>query len=200
MPRLLTSSSLSVTRVDSEAIDQMNLKTFTRGVFFGLFAVASTSWAQIKWIPEKDRVKVAMSGEFKTANGKKVSLQSLGSKVVLLNFWATWCGPCKEEMPWLMDLSRKFSTQGLQIIASTNEEPKIVRGFLKEKDFSFPIVLDFKEALMDRFKVETVPTSVVIDPESRVAFRVNSFFRWDSPETIAAIEEFLNEGKEPTTQ
>jgi thiol-disulfide isomerase/thioredoxin len=141
-----------------------------------------------------------MSGEFKTANGKKVSLQSLGSKVVLLNFWATWCGPCKEEMPWLMDLSRKFSKQGLQIIASTNEEPKIVRGFLKEKGFSFPIVLDSKEALMDRFKVETVPTSVVIDPESRVAFRVNSFFRWDSPETIAAIEEFLNEGKEPTTQ
>jgi thiol-disulfide isomerase/thioredoxin len=169
-------------------------------VLLGLFAWGSTSWAQVNWIPEKERVLAKMSGDFKTADGSKVSLHDLKSRVVFLNFWATWCSFCKEEMPWLMELSKKFSSQGLQVIAATNEDPKIVRRFLEEKDFSYPILLDIGDTLIDRFKVETVPTTVVIDPESRVAFRVNSFFRWDSPETIIAIEEFLNEGKEPTTQ
>ena len=100
----------------------------------------------------------------------------------------------------MTDLSRKFSTQGLQVIASTNEDPKTVRRFLKGKDFSFPVLLDSRDALIDRFKVETLPTTIVIDGEGRVAFRVNSVFEWNSPEAIAAFEEFLNVGKQPKTQ
>jgi peroxiredoxin len=178
----------------------MNPQRFAWIVSLGLFALASTSWAQLKWIPEKERVQAKMSGDFKTADGQKVSLQDLKSQVVFLNFWATWCLPCTEEMPWLTELSRKFSTQGLQIIAATNEDPKVVRRFLKGKDFSFPIVFDSRDRLIDRFKVETVPTTIVIDGEGRVAFRVNSVFEWDSPEVIAAVEELVNEGKEPKTK
>jgi peroxiredoxin len=174
----------------------MNLKTFIGTGCLSLLSFASVSWAQINWIPEKDRVEAKMAGDFKTTDGKKVSLQRLKSKVVFLNFWATWCGPCKEEMPWMEELSRKFSSQGLQVIASTNEDLKTVRRFLKEKDFSFTILLDSKEALMDRFKVETVPTTLIIDREGRVAFRVNSFFKWDSDEVVAAFEELLREGKQ----
>lgn len=178
----------------------MNLKTFSRIVLLSLFVFASTSWAELKWIPEKDRVKAKMSGDFKTADGKKVALQDLRSKVVFLNFWATWCAQCKEEMPWMTDLSRKFSTQGLQVIASTNEDPKTVRRFLKGKDFSFPVLLDSGDTLIDRFKVETLPTTVIIDDQGGVAFRVNSVFEWNSPEVIAAFEEFLNEAKQPKTE
>jgi thiol-disulfide isomerase/thioredoxin len=171
----------------------MNLRA-CQIVFLSLFAFASTSWAELKWIPQKDRVKAKMVGDFKTFDGKKAPLKKLKSKVIFLNFWATWCSPCKEEMPWMTELSNKFSPQGLQLIAVTNEDPDIVRGFLKGKDFSFPIVLDSGDTLMNRFKVETVPTTVVIDSEGRVAFRVNSAFKWNSSEVITALEDLLNEG------
>ena len=173
----------------------MNLKRVVRVILLALFTLSSTSWAELKWIPEKDRVKAEMFGDFKTADGKKISLQDLKSKVVFLNFWATWCAQCKEEMPWMTELARKFSMQGLQVIASTNEDPKIVRRFLKGKDFSFPVLLDSKDTLIDRFKVETLPTTIVVDGEGGVAFRINSVFEWNSPEVIAAFEEFLKEGK-----
>lgn len=174
----------------------MNFKAFPRLVFFSVFVLAPTSWAQLKWIPEKDRVQAKMVGDFKTADGKKISLHDLKSKVVFLNFWATWCEFCKEEMPSLTELSRKFSPQGLQVIAATNEDPKTVRKFLQGKDFSYPIVLDLGDTLLDRFKVKTVPTTIVVDGQGRVAFRVDSVFKWDSPEVIAALDDFLKEGKQ----
>lgn len=170
----------------------MNLKPLV--IFFGgLFAFASTSWAELKWIPEKDRVQAKMVGNFKTADGGKVSLHDLKSKVVFLNFWATWCAFCKEEMPSLTELSRRFSPERLKVIAATNEDPKIVRRFLEGKAFSYPILLDLGDTLLDRFKVKTVPTTVVIDGHGRVAFRVDSVFKWDSSEVIAALEELLGE-------
>jgi thiol-disulfide isomerase/thioredoxin len=174
----------------------MNLRTLIRALCFGLFGLASTGWAQLKWIPEKDRVQAKMVGDFKTADGRKVSLHDLKSKVVFLNFWATWCTYCKEEMPGLTELSKKFSPQDLQVIAATNENSKVVRSFLQRKDFSYPIVFDLGDTLLDRFKVKTVPTTVVIDGQGRVAFRVDSVFKWDSPEVIAALEEFLRESKQ----
>jgi len=174
----------------------MNLRPLAWTLCICLFGLASTGWAQLKWIPEKNRVQAKMVGDFKTADGRKVSLHDLKSKVVFLNFWATWCTYCKEEMPVLTELSKKFSSQGLQVIAATNENPKVVRSFLQGKDFSYPIVLDLGDTLLDRFKVKTVPTTVVIDGKGRVAFRVDSVFKWDSAEVIAALEEFMREDKQ----
>lgn len=171
----------------------MNRRALSGTALFSLLAFVSPSWAQLKWIPEKDRGKVKLSGEFKTPDGGEVSLKDLKAKVVFLNFWATWCGPCKEEMPGLAELSNKFSSQGLIVIAATNEDPKIVRDFLRDKEFPFPIILDSRETLLDRFKVTVVPTTVVIDGKGRVAFRVGGAFNWNSPETIAAFEELLSE-------
>jgi len=175
----------------------MNLHTLTRILFFTFFAFTSTSWAELKWIPESARVQAKMSGDFKTADGKKILLKDLKSKVVFLNFWATWCSQCKEEMPWMTALSKKFSGHGLNMIAATNEDPKVVRKYLEGKDFPFPILLDSRDTLLNRFKVETVPTTLVIDAEGRVAFRVNSVFEWDSPEVIAAFEQFLKGSEQP---
>lgn len=173
----------------------MKLRSLAWTLFIVLFASTSTGWSQLKWIPEKDRVQAKMVGDFKTADGRKVSLQDLKSKVVFLNFWATWCEYCKEEMPSLTELSRKFSPQGLQVIAATNEDPKTVRRFLQGKDFPYPIVLDLGDTLLDRFRIKTVPTTIVVDGQGRVAFRVDSVFKWDSPEVTASLDEFLNKGK-----
>jgi len=202
MQHLPISSSLLATLADSnpKGHRRMNLRSLAWTVCIGLFALASTGWAQLKWIPEKDRVQAKMVGDFKTADGRKVSLHDLKSTLVLLNFWATWCEYCKEEMPSLTELSKKFSPQDLLVIAATNEDPKAVRRFLQGKDFSYPIVLDLGDTLLDRFKVKTVPTTVVIDGQGRVAFRVDSVFKWDSPEVIAALEEFLKESKQARTE
>jgi peroxiredoxin len=132
-----------------------------------------------------------MSGDFKTPDGKKVSMKDLNSKVVVLSYWATWCSMCKEQMPWLMELSRKLSANGLTVVAATNEDAKTVRKYLEGKTVSLPILLDAGDTLLDRFKVQTVPTTVVIDQDGRVAFRVNTIFQWDAPEVIAALEGLL---------
>jgi thiol-disulfide isomerase/thioredoxin len=178
----------------------MKLRPLAGTLCIGLFALASTGWAQLKWIPEKERVQAKMVGDFKTADGRKVSLHDLKSKVVFLNFWATWCEFCKEEMPSLTELSRKFSAQALQVIAATNEDPKTVRKFLQGKVFPYPILLDLGDTLIDRFKIKTVPTTIVVDGEGRVAFRVDSVFKWDSPDVIAALDELLNKGKPARTE
>src|SRR2546426_12750841 len=110
--------------------------------------------------------------------------------------------PCKSKLTQQTEkiLAKVSESQGLRVIAATNENPKVVRRFLEGKDFQYPIVLDLGDTLLDRFKVKTVPTTVVIDGEGRVAFRVDSVFKWDSPEVISALEELFNEGKQPKTQ
>jgi thiol-disulfide isomerase/thioredoxin len=178
----------------------MKVKTFGQILFCCLYALGPAFSAEFQWIAEKDRVRAKVAGELKTADGKKLSLRDPRSKVTLLNFWATWCSYCKEEMPELMELSKKFSSQGLQIVAATNEDPKVVRRFLEGKDFLFPIVLDLGDTLMDRFKVKTVPATIVIDGEGRIAFRVDSVFKWDSPEVVRALEELLKENKQAKAQ
>jgi peroxiredoxin len=95
--------------------------------------------------------------------GTNWSLQGLRGKVVLVNFWATWCPPCRKEMPDLDELYQRFKDQGLIVLAISDEDEAKVRPFVTERNITYPILLDPGRKVNDLFHVEGIPKSFVYD-------------------------------------
>jgi thiol-disulfide isomerase/thioredoxin len=104
------------------------------------------------------------------ADGKTVSLASFRGKAVLLNFWATWCGPCKIEMPWLVDLQKKYGPQGLQIVgvAMDDASDKEIADFAHKMGVNY-VILKGTEAVGDKYGgVDRLPISYFLDRSGKV--------------------------------
>jgi len=101
-------------------------------------------------------------------DGKLYSLSGLRGRVVLLNFWATWCPPCRKEMPDMEKLYRAFEKQGFTLLAVSDEERDTVAGFLRKQDFTFPILLDPGRKVHTAFAVEGIPKSFLFDREGKL--------------------------------
>jgi thiol-disulfide isomerase/thioredoxin len=103
-----------------------------------------------------------------------VRLSDFRGKAVLLNFWATWCAPCKIEMPWFVDLQTQYAAQGLQVIGVAMDdsgEPAIAK-FAKEMGVNYPVLIG-KEAVGDAYGgVEFLPTTFFIDRQGKIVDRV----------------------------
>jgi peroxiredoxin len=92
-----------------------------------------------------------------------------GQKVVVMDFWATWCGPCRMGMPGLQDLQDKFKDRGLEILSMNQGEPADqVRNFIERKKYSFHVVLDSDGAVGSKYGVRAIPTLVAVDKEGVV--------------------------------
>lgn len=92
-----------------------------------------------------------------------------GRKVVLINFWATWCPPCRLEMPVFEKLYTEHGEAGLQILAvNVGEDEETVESFLSAKPVSFPVLLDRDEVVSTRYRIEAFPTSVILDAQGKV--------------------------------
>jgi len=104
------------------------------------------------------------------AQGNEIKLSDLKGKVVLLNFWATWCGPCKIEMPWFVEFQRDYKDKGFAVVAVSLDEEgwEVVKPFAEDLKLNFPVVLGDDE-LADKFGgVVALPTTFIIDKEGRI--------------------------------
>jgi peroxiredoxin len=100
--------------------------------------------------------------------GKPWHLQDLRGKVVLVNFWATWCPPCRKEMPDLNALYNRFKDRGFVVLAISDEEATKVAPFIEERKIDYPILLDPGRKVNDLFQVEGIPKSFVYDRSGKM--------------------------------
>ena len=121
-------------------------------------------------MPDKDR-KPAPEFELKDADGKTVRLSDYKGKVVLLDFWATWCGPCKIEIPWFIDFERKYKDQGFAVIGVSMDEEgwTVVKPFVSELAINYRILQGSDATAQLYGGVEALPTTFLIDRDGRIA-------------------------------
>lgn len=116
------------------------------------------------------RGKPAPGFTLKTPDGKTVSLSDYKGKAVLLNFWATWCGPCKLEMPWLIDLQKKYAARGFTVLGISEDDgpAKNVSQFATKMGINYPIVLSDDKLNKAYGGVDYLPTSYYIGRDGKI--------------------------------
>ena len=122
-------------------------------------------------IKDHSERKAAPDFALKDADGKAVRLSDYKGKVVLLNFWATWCGPCKLEMPWFVEFERKYRNQGFAVIGVSMDEEgwAVIKPFISDMAVNYRIVQGDDTTASLYGGVESLPTTFIIDRNGRVA-------------------------------
>ena len=171
-----------------------------RRLYLALFLVAL--WPAGLGAAEDDRLKklgflvqegIVESPGFSTedAAGNRVDFASFRGKLVLLNFWATWCPPCRLEMPSMERLYREFRGKGLEVVAvNFMESGEQVRAFAEEEKLTYPMLLDKRADIAGKYGVMRLPVSVLIGREGEVIAKAIGFKDWykdDIRELVAAL-------------
>jgi len=128
-------------------------------------------------------------------SGKQARLQDFRGSVVLLNFFATWCGPCREEMPSLEQLYQAYAGKGLVVvgISSDVQGQDVVEPFVKKYALSFPVLLDPESTLSKPYRIRGLPTVYLLDKHGRVAGMHVGGADWNGAEAHGMIERLLQE-------
>lgn len=165
------------------------LSLLIAGLILSLAGLAATA-AELK--PTKPRAAPEL--DLPTLEGDRVNLADLRGRVVLVNFWAVWCPPCRKEMPSMQRLSKLMAERPFTILASNaGETPEQIRPFLNEVPLTFPILLDQDSARMKAWRVFVLPTSFLIDKRGQIRYSLSGHTEWDAPEAVAVIERLLAE-------
>jgi peroxiredoxin len=117
----------------------------------------------------RDQIHQTAGFTLTSLDGRTYSLASLSGKVVLLNFWATWCPPCRKEMPDLEKLSHAYADKGLVVLAVSDEDRDTVAPFIEKQKYTFPVLLDTGGKVHEAFDVDGIPKTFVFDREGRIA-------------------------------
>lgn len=133
--------------------------------------------------------------------GKTVRLSGLRGKVVVLNVWATWCAPCREEMPSMERLYSQLRGPNFELLAVSEDEggADVVRAFVREVAVTFPVLLDPERQVGVRYGVWGYPETFIIDREGLIVERVIGPRTWDTPEQVAALTALMRTGVEAGT-
>jgi peroxiredoxin len=128
--------------------------------------------------------------------GKKVQLKTFRGKLVLLNFFATWCGPCREEMPGMERLFRAHQDKGFVVVAlNLQESAKAVRPFVQELKLSFPTVLDVEGSVSREYGVRALPVTFLIGRDGNIVWRAIGGRDWESAQARQYFAQLVAETK-----
>jgi thiol-disulfide isomerase/thioredoxin len=122
------------------------------------------------------------------ADGRERALSEWRGKTVVVNFWATWCEPCREEMPSLERMKARLGGKFDVVAVNVGESPERVARFTREVPVTFPILYDRESATAKRWKVRGYPTSYVVGPDGRIRYYFVGELDWSSEEIVRVIE------------
>jgi peroxiredoxin len=131
----------------------------------------------------------------KTLDGKDVSLASYRGSLVFLSFWATWCGPCKQELPSVQALYDTLKAKGFTIMAvDVMETGKTVADFARTNRLTFPVLLDVDGRVGGEYDARSIPTNYIIDRKGKILARIVGYdgTPWNNPERVALFEKLLS--------
>jgi len=130
--------------------------------------------------------------ELSDISGRVHRLSDYRGRVVLVNFWATWCEPCREEMPSLDRLQKQLGTRSFVVLAVNVDEPEArIAKFLSAMPLDFPVLLDAGSKLTRAWKVRVLPASFVIGPDGRARYTVTGELDWSAPAVVERIAKLL---------
>jgi len=124
--------------------------------------------------------------------GKRWTLPELRGRAVLLNFWATWCPPCRAEMPSMQQMAEIYGPEQLQVLAvNVGEAPRRIQQYLQASGLNLTVLLDQKNEMAEAWGVNAMPTTYLIDVEGRPRLRLRGEVDWTSREAAGLIEPLL---------
>ncbi len=186
------------------------LATLAGIVAFALFANRATRMPVTRAVNTNQENKPTASPDFtlKDLEDHDVSLRQFKGKVVLVNFWATWCGPCRIEIPWLIELQSKYTAHGFTVlgVAMDEEGKSAVAPFVEKERFkvggtpqsmNYPIVVG-NDATADKFGgLVGFPTSLLISRDGRVVKRVDGLVSYDEIDEAIRSQLETNDSRQP---
>ena len=134
--------------------------------------------------------KTAPAVTFISIKGEKIATADLRGKVVLVNFWATWCEPCRDEMPSIQRLRDRLAGKPFVVLAVNLDEPESrIRNFLSKMPLDFPILVDQEKVATTAWKVRTLPTSFIIGRDGRIRYSLTGELAWDHDSVVNLLAE-----------
>lgn len=136
------------------------------------------------------REPIAPDFSFTTLEGAQISLAALKGKVTLLDFWGTWCPPCRESIPTMVNLRKKFANKPVEIVGvSSDDDQQAWRAFIAAHHMDWPEYIDLSDAVQQAFEVDSFPTYIVIDAQGMIRFRQSGF---NDQMTAGELEDAIN--------
>ncbi len=125
--------------------------------------------------------------------GKSKKLSDYKGKPLLINVWASWCGPCRAEMGSLQRLARRYNGKQFNVIGiSTDDDGRAAASFIRESKVTFDTYLDSHVFLENMLGAETIPLTILVDAHGRVLEKARGAYEWDSPEIVEAIGKIFD--------
>jgi len=148
-----------------------------------------SSLGVIKVPPTKDPVRINL----KDLNGNNISLSDFNGKIVVLNFWTTWCPTCRIEMPSMEKLHQKLKNKDFAMVTiNLQESASQVKAFFEEFKLTYTALLDSNGEVGASFGIRAIPTTYILDKTGRIIGMVNGPREWDSKEAIALFEYLMD--------
>ncbi|MCL4558066.1 MAG: TlpA family protein disulfide reductase [Deltaproteobacteria bacterium] len=129
-------------------------------------------------------------------DGKSTSLYDLKDRLILVNFWASWCGPCNEEAPSLESAYKKLRQDGMVVVAiSIDRHKKDVMSFVKKYSITFPVLMDTDEGVASEYGITGVPETFIVTQDHKLVKHIVGPLDWTSDTVIGYLQTLLGEGQ-----
>jgi thiol-disulfide isomerase/thioredoxin len=159
------------------------------GLILVIFILSACSGKKGETVQQPDIGKIKLL----ELNGQPFDTGQYEGKTVFINFWATWCKPCLQEMPSIENANNQLRDQRILFLVASNEEPEQIEGFVKNHDYHFHYV---RLENLEELNIQALPTTYIFNPEGVLKFSETGLRRWDEPQNIELITHIMNNHEE----